>query len=233
MVRKLGINDPQKAIGKEMRLLIPSWQRIVGVVKDFKTNSLREEVKPLVITANLKYSSRTAIKVNTAHFSSTIASIRQLWETNFPDYVRNDYFIDEHIAQFYNQENQLALIYKVFAGLAIFISCLGLYGLVSFMAMQKTREVGIRKVLGASAASIVYLFSREFTLLIAAAFLIATPVAWYLMNDWLNNFAYRIHLGAGVFIVALLSSILIAWFTVGYKAIRAALANPVKSLRSE
>jgi ABC-type antimicrobial peptide transport system permease subunit len=124
-------------------------------------------------------------------------------------------------------------LYKIFAGLAIFICSLGLYGLVSFMAVQKIKEVGIRKVLGASVSNIIYLFSKEFTVLIVIAFLIAAPLAYFMMNSWLQSFVYRINLGAGVFILAVAISVLIAWLTVGYKALKAALVNPVKSLRSE
>jgi putative ABC transport system permease protein len=127
----------------------------------------------------------------------------------------------------------LSLLYKIFAGLAIFISCLGLYGLVSFMAVQKTKEVGIRKVLGASITSLLQLFSKEFTILIIISFFIAVPVAWYMMHSWLNNFVYRVPLSIWFFISAIVGSVAIAWITVGYKAIRAALANPVKALRSE
>jgi ABC-type antimicrobial peptide transport system permease subunit len=165
--------------------------------------------------------------VNTAH------AIQELWEATYPEYAYNGFFFDENIAKFYQQENQMALVYKIFAGIAIFISCLGLYGLVSFMAVQRTKEVGVRKVLGASVTSIVLLFSKEFMILIAISFVIAMPTAWYMMSEWLQNFAYRISLGAGVFVLAIVSSLLIAWLTVGYKAIRAALVNPVKSLRSE
>ena len=117
--------------------------------------------------------------------------------------------------------------------IAIFISCLGLYGLVSFMAVQRTKEVGIRKVLGASVASIVYLFSKEFIVLIIISFIIATPLGWYFMSNWLQSFAYRISMSTWIFIDAIAASLLIGWLTVGYKAIRAALVNPVKSLRSE
>ena len=127
----------------------------------------------------------------------------------------------------------MSLLYKVYAALAIFISCLGLYGLISFLVVQKTKEVGIRKVLGASVQSLVYLFSKEFTILIFIAFILAAPAAWYLMHTWLNDFAYRIDIGAWVFIIAILASASIAWITVGYKALRAALANPIKSLRTE
>ncbi|MDB5000414.1 MAG: transporter permease, partial [Mucilaginibacter sp.] len=137
------------------------------------------------------------------------------------------------IAKFYQQENQLALVYKIFAIIAIFISCLGLYGLVSFMAVQRTKEVGVRKVLGASVFSIVFLFSKEFMILIVISFVIAMPAAWYMMTEWLQNFAYRIPLTGGVFVLAIVASTGIAWLTVGYKAIKAALVNPVRSLRSE
>jgi ABC-type antimicrobial peptide transport system permease subunit len=141
--------------------------------------------------------------------------------------------MDESINNFYRQEEQLSLLYKIFAGIALFISCLGLYGLVSFMAVQRTKEIGIRKVLGASIGNIVYLFSKEFTLLILVAFLLAAPLAWYMMSNWLSNFAYRISMGVSVFGLAIVLSVFIAWITVGYKSVKAALANPVKSLRTE
>ena len=138
------------------------------------------------------------------------------------------------MAKFYDRENQLSALYKIFAGIAIFISCLGLYGLVSFMAVQRVKEVGIRKTLGASVGHIVYLFSKEFTLLIIVAFLISAPMAWFGMNKWfLQDYIYRITIGPGIFLLAILASVSIAWMTVGYKAIRAAVANPVQSLRSE
>ncbi|HUP13988.1 MAG TPA: FtsX-like permease family protein, partial [Niastella sp.] len=123
--------------------------------------------------------------------------------------------------------------YKIFAGIAIFISCLGLYGLVSFMAVRRTKEVGIRKVLGATARSIVYLLSKEFTILIILAFIISAPIAYYIMHQWLQNYTYRIPLSASIFLLAVTCSIFIAWITVGHQAIKAAMANPVNSLRTE
>ncbi|MBV9986593.1 MAG: ABC transporter permease [Chitinophagaceae bacterium] len=233
MMNKLGVKDPKDILGHEIRYNRNKWCPIVGVVKDFKTNSLREAVKPLAIAPrNVRYY-YTGIKLNTANLSQTRAAIEQAWNQFFPEFVYAPSFMDERINNFYGQENQLALLYKIFAGIAIFISCLGLYGLVLFMAAQKTKEVGIRKVLGASVANIVYLFSKEFTLLIIIAFVVAVPVAWYMMSNWLNNFVFRITMGVGVFVLAIVSSILIAWITVGYKAVRAARANPVTSLRSE
>ena len=173
------------------------------------------------------------VKLSTANLLTSNKDIETLWNKYFPEYVYNATFLDDNINKFYLQEERLSLLYKVYAALAIFISCLGLYGLISFMVIQKTKEVGVRKVLGASVSSIVYLFSKEFTILIGISFLIAAPVAWYVMNHWLQDFKYRISIGMGVFAIAIAISVVIAWITVGYKSIRAALANPVKSLRTE
>ncbi|MEO3408464.1 ABC transporter permease [Mucilaginibacter sp. CAU 1740] len=232
-IHKLGIQNPEQAIGKMVKLGGGKWKPIVGVVKDFKTNSLRETIKPLVIAPAKGYEGQLGIKIETANLSKTVAELQKLWANTYPEYAYNGYFLDERIAQFYEQENKMALVYKVFAGIAIFISCLGLYGLVSFMAVQRTKEVGVRKVLGASVTSIVFLFSKEFMVLIGISFIVAMPTAWYIMNGWLQTFVYRISMSAWIFVLAIVSSLLIAWITVGYKAVKAALANPVKSLRSE
>ncbi|MEP7317421.1 MAG: FtsX-like permease family protein, partial [Panacibacter sp.] len=235
LLHKLGITDPRKVIGKTIRIGSGQWLPVVGVVKDFKTNSLKDGTKPLTIAARKQFYFTIAVKINTANLSATTAQIQKLWEKTYPEYAFSSHFADDTIENFYRQENQLSLLYKIFAGIAIFISCLGLYGLVSFMAAQKTKEVGIRKVLGASVGNIVVMFSKEFTILISIAFVIAVPVAWYYMNSWLQNFegSNRINIGIGVFLLAIFVSLIIAWITVGYKAVRAALANPVKSLRSE
>jgi predicted permease len=232
LVRKLGVKKPADIIGHEMRLG-GQWRPIVGVVQDFKTNSLREAIKPLVIAERNKRYYYTGIKLNTRHLSDVTKKIETAWNQFFPEYVYTPTFMDDRINDFYKQENQLSLLYKIFAVIAIFISCLGLYGLVSFMAAQKTKEVGIRKVLGASVANIIYMFSKEFTVLILIAFVIAVPVAYYMMRGWLDNFAFRININAWVFILAIVCSVAIAWITVGYKSIRAARSNPVKSLRTE
>jgi predicted permease len=232
LVKKLGVPNPHEVIGKNLRIY-NQWYPIVGVVKDFKTSSLREEIKPVVLLTNKDYYAITAVKLRTSNLNKTTAAIQKIWDQHYPEYAYSAAFFDENIKEFYEQEDQLALLYKIFAGLAIFLSCLGLYGLVSFMTVQKTKEVGIRKVLGASVGSLVQLFSKEFTILIILSFFIAVPVSWMMMNSWLSNFVYRIPLSPGIFAIAIVSSILIAWISVGYKAIRAALANPVKSLRTE
>jgi len=232
LVKKLGIKNSEEVIGKPLRFG-KQWYPIVGVVKDFKTSSLRQEIKPLILLTNKEYYSLAAIKLRTTNLNKTTAVIQKAWDQHYPEYAWSSAFFDENIDEFYKQEDQLSLLYKIFAGLAIFISCLGLYGLVSFMTVQKTKEVGIRKVLGASVGSLVQLFSKEFTILIILSFFIAVPVSWLMMNNWLHNFVYRIPLSPGIFAIAIIGSILIAWISVGYKAIRAALANPVKSLRTE
>ncbi len=233
LVQKLGIKNASDVIGKEIRLGRDAWKTIVGVVKDFKTNSLRENVKPLLIAQRKQFYGLSSIKLRSSNMPATQATIQSVWNDFFPEYAYAGTFMEESINRFYEQENQLSLLYKIFACLAILISSLGLYGLVSYMAVQKTKEVGVRKVLGASTGNIVYLFSKEFTLLIAISFLIAAPLAYLMMKNWLQDFAYRIEIGVGVFVLAIMISIVIAWITVGYKAIRAAIVNPVKSLRSE
>ena len=232
-LKKLGVKNPEEAVGKEMRRGRGAWKTIVGVVKDFKSNSLRDELQPIMIGERARDYRTTGIKLKTNNLAQIQGLIQNTWNEVNPEYAYTSAFMDENINNFYRQEQQLSLLYKIFAGIAIFISCLGLYGLVSFMAAQRTKEVGIRKVLGASVANILYLFSKEFTLLILVAFAIAVPAAWYLMNSWLENFVFRISIGYGVFVLAIAASIIVAWVTVAYRSFKAALSNPVKNLRSE
>jgi predicted permease len=234
LLKKLGITDPKQAIGKEINF----WDGgkvapIVGVIRDFNSYSLREPMAPVVLSTWKDVYQTINIKMKEGKQAAVLPFVEKLWNESYPDYVYEYSFLDDTIANFYQQENQLSMLYKIFAGIAIFISCLGLYGLVSFMAAQRTKEVGIRKVLGATAANIVYLLSKEFSLLIIIAFVIAGPVAYYIMHKWLQNYTYRIPLGASVFIMAIVGSMIIAWITVGHRAIKAAIANPVKSLRTE
>lgn len=234
LVKKLGLGSPQEAIGKH--IAAPADERawpIVGVVKDYHTASLRDPINMVAMTT-LKRTYRIAnIKIAPGKTRAAIAAIEKIWNTAFPDYVFEYHFIDQTVAAYYKQEAELSQLFKIFAGLSIFISCLGLYGLVSFMAARRKKEIGIRKVLGASAGNIVALLSQEFTVLISIAFLIAAPLAWYFMQEWLQQYTFRINLGVGFFIVTLLSSVLIAWLTAGHSAVKAAIANPVKSLRTE
>jgi ABC-type antimicrobial peptide transport system permease subunit len=234
MVKKLGIRNPDQIIGKK----ISFWDgqikgEIVGVVKDFNGTSLVKPISAIVMSTWKQVYQTMAVKLQPGDAKHSLSVIEKLWSTAYPEYVYQYQFLDEKIAGFYKQENQLSELYKIFAGIAIFISCLGLYGLVSFMATQRKKEIGIRKVLGASVANIIYLFSREFTLLVCISFLIAAPLAYYFMHGWLENFTFRISIGAGIFIITIAISVSIAWITVGYQAFRSAIANPVKSLRAE
>lgn len=231
-VRNMGIQDPDKAIGKMIKVA-GIQAPIVGVVKDYHTFSLRDAIGPTVMTT-IKNQYRVAnIRVDITKAKAITATMQNIWNKYFPDYVFEYDFLDQSIANYYRQENQLAALYKIFSGVAIFISCLGLYGLISFMAVQRRKEIGIRKVLGAPVRDIVVMLSKEFTILIAIAFLIAAPIAWYFMQQWLQQYTYRITMGSWFFIATIFCSLLIAWLTVGYTAIKAALANPVKSLRTE
>jgi putative ABC transport system permease protein len=232
--RKLGYTDFNQVLGKQIDL----WDGrvtapIVGVVRDFNSYSLHEPMAPVLLGSRKVNFFVINVKPKAGETTAALASLEKAWHAAYPDNVYSFSFLDQTIENFYRQEAQLSTLYKIFAGIAIFISCLGLYGLVSFMAAQRTREVGIRKVLGASSRTIVYLLSKEFTLLILVAFVIAGPVAWFIMKNWLQNYSYRVPLGVTVFAAAMIGSLVIAWITVGYRAIKSALANPVKALRAE
>ncbi|HXR84418.1 MAG TPA: ABC transporter permease [Hanamia sp.] len=233
-VKSLGLKKPEDIIGKEVSIMDGLIKcPVVGVLKDFNDRSLRNNVAPLLIATNSTMYRQASIKLSTTNMASTMQSIKKIWQQTFPNYVYEYSFLDDKIASFYQQENQLSQLYKIFAAIAIFLSCLGLYGLASFMAVQRIKEVGIRKVLGATAGNIVYLFSKEFIILISIAFAIATPIAWYFMNQWLNDYAYRIDISWPVFLIGGIAAIVIAILTICFQAIKAAVANPVKSLRSE
>lgn len=232
VVRKLGIQKPQSAIGKLINVNGKTFP-IVGVVKDFHVNSLRDPVDAVVLTTMKDQYGLANIKIDLTKAKTVIASMENIWNKNFPDFVFEYNFLDQSIADYYKQENRLSQLYKIFSGIAIFISCLGLYGLISFMAIQRKKEIGIRKILGAPVRDIVIMLSKEFTILITIAFLIASPIAWYFMHQWLQQYTYRIMMGLWFFVVTILCSLCIAWLTVGYTAIKAAVANPVKSLRTE
>lgn len=233
-VKALGFQKPEDILNKEVSM----WDGmvkcpIVGVLKDFNDRSLKNSVAPLLVTTNITMYRQAGIKLAVTDMAPVMASIKNIWTKAFPDNVYEYRFLDEKIGNFYKQERQLSQLYKIFAALSILLSCLGLYGLASFMAVQRIKEVGIRKVLGASAGNIVYLFSREFVLLIAIAFAIATPIAWYYMHRWLEDYAYRIDISWWTFLVGGLGAVVIALVTISFHAIKAAMMNPVKSLRTD
>jgi putative ABC transport system permease protein len=232
-VRKLGLKEPGDILNKFISFGGPQKYPVVGVLADFNNKSLREEISPLVISPALEEYEKLAIRLDPHEMNATIGRVRTAFAEVFPDHVFDYTFFDDSIMSFYRGEAITSALFKIFAAIAILISCLGLYGLISLMTAQKTREVGIRKVLGASVARIVYSFSMEFTYLVGISFLIAAPLGSYVMSRWLSGFYYRIDMGWGLFALTLLSSGMIAWITVGYKAVKAAITNPVKSLRAE
>jgi ABC-type antimicrobial peptide transport system permease subunit len=233
-VKSLGLKKSEDILNKEVSIMGGLIKcPVVGVLKDFNDRSLHQDLAPLLIATNATMYRQASIKLSTTNMASAMQSIKKIWERTLPDSVYEYRFLDDKIASFYKQENQLAQLYKIFAAIAIFLSCLGLYGLASFMAVQRIKEVGIRKVLGATASNIVYLFSKEFIILIVIAFAIATPLAWYYMHQWLQDYVYRIDISWWLFAVGGLVAIIIALATISFQAIKAAITNPVKSLRTE
>ncbi len=231
-LKENGWQTPQEALG-QMVTIYDRTIPIVGVVKDFHTLSLKEKIEPTIL---LDYSSgyeMAAIKLQTSDMPGALAAIEKQWSAFYPEYTFDYQFADDEVAEFYDNEEKLSNIISAAALVVIFIGCLGLYGLVTFMAEQKTKEVGVRKVLGASVLSIVQLFSKEFIKLIAIAFVVAAPLSYFMMRSWLQNFNFKITLGAGVFVAGIALTLAIALLTIGYRSVRAALANPVDSLRSE
>jgi ABC-type antimicrobial peptide transport system permease subunit len=174
-----------------------------------------------------------SVQVNPLSVQAVIPEIKKRWEETYPNHLFDYSFMDESVARFYEGEGKMSTLLTVFTSLAIFIGCLGLFGLAAFMANQKTKEIGVRKVMGASVESIVFMFSKQFIKLIVIGFAIAAPFAWFVMNEWLSEFAYRIDLSAWIFVAGIGITLFIAVATVGYRSLRAATSNPVKSLRYE
>ncbi|MCE7921618.1 MAG: ABC transporter permease [Haliscomenobacteraceae bacterium CHB4] len=233
LLRKLGIQDLNEVLGKELRLGGRRWMTIVGVVEDFNSHSLHQELEPITMTTRKELYYVAGIKIHPENMNATTTSIQKLFDRTFPEQVFDGQYFDESIAEFYRDENRFSLTCKGFAVLAIFISCLGLFGLASLIAVQKTKEIGIRKVLGASVGSVVGLLSRDFLILVLIAFALAAPLAWWGMNRWLEDFVYRVNIGWYLFAITGALAIVVALAAIGFQAVRAALANPVESLRSE
>ncbi len=234
LMHKLGISDPEEMLGRQLEDGNTSAKgEIVGVVKQFHLKSLQEPVEPCVVFAHPRLYKELAIRLNTNDFSRTLGVVREVWKEFYPNEVFSYEFVDDQIAGFYEKEAQLTALIRVFAVVAILICCLGLYGMVSFILTQRTKEIGIRKVLGAGVSSIVFLFGKEFMMIVMIAFVVAVPVAWYAMSSWLNDFAYRIDLSWWMFAAAGIVALIIVMFTVSFQVTKAALVNPVRSIRVE
>jgi len=229
-VSYFGFDDP---VGKEFHLEPYGTTRIIGIVKDFHFQSLHSPIGPLVLTWRENVLSQAMIRISDRGIGSTLAFLRDTWHTFSPEYPFEYHFLDDSIKRLYQSEERFGNLFLSFAILALFIACLGLFGLASFTTQQKTKEIGVRKILGSSVSQIVLLLTREFTRWVLIANIIAWPVAYYGMNRWLENFAYRVDVQFSIFIVSALFALLIAITTVGYQTVKAAMANPVESLRYE
>jgi predicted permease len=234
LLQKLGIDSYEDALGKMVYAGGGSMKGpIVGVVQNFHDRSFHNEISASLITTASNMYINFAIKINGNSVVSTMTDIEKLWVAQYPDQLFEYEFLDESIAKFYEAEETILQGIQIFSFIAIFIGCLGLYGLVSFMVAQKTKEVGIRKVMGGGVGHIIWLFGQEFVRLIVIAFLIAAPVGWWFMSNWLKDFEFKIALDVWTFAIAVTCSIFIAAVTVGYQVIRAAGMNPAVSLKTE
>jgi ABC-type antimicrobial peptide transport system permease subunit len=235
LISELGFPSAEAALGKTFWVGMDGWHaEIVGVVNDFNISSLRDAIKPTLITQYLPYCDKLSIKLQGGtDIPAAISNINAAYKKAYPSGIFEFNFLDQRLDALYKSEERLYSLFRMFSALAMAISCLGLWGLITFAAQQKVKEIGVRKVLGASVPNIVSLLTKEFLLLICMAIVIATPLAYWGIHKWLQDFAYRIHIGWASFFIAGVSVILIALITVSFQAIRAAIANPVKSLRTE
>ncbi|MBS0027013.1 FtsX-like permease family protein [Chitinophaga sp. 22321] len=233
MVKQLGYHHAEDVLNKEIALWDGAVKGlIVGVVKDFNTSSGKDKVPPVMLYNYPNSRNMASVKLTAAGLPGTVDKIGTIFKSLYPNDPYDPRFLDDTIAAFYVHEVQLTRLYQLFAAIAVFLSCLGLYGLSSYMAVQRLKEVGIRKILGATTANIVYLFSGEFMLLVSAAFLLAAPLAWYFLHQWLQSYAYSTPLSWWVFGVGGAATAMIALITVGYHAVRSAVTNPALHLRN-
>ena len=238
--KALGFNRPADAIGK---LVISgagslTLQPVIGVVKDFHSDDMHQKIQPFIFSTDVDQWQQLSVKLSSAGFSAgkvktMMTNMESVYKKIYPGTVFQSRFFDESLEQLYTQERQTAQIMNIAMGIAIFISCMGLFGLAAFTANQRTREIGIRKVLGAGVPQLVSLLSREFIMLVGLSTLIAAPVAGWAMHRWLRDFAYRTSMPWWIYVVAGVAAVVIALLTVSLQTIRAAKANPVESLRVE
>ncbi|WP_247236749.1 permease prefix domain 2-containing transporter [Telluribacter sp. SYSU D00476] len=241
-VKALGWSTPEQALGKEM--LWPKWVpanpadtlkrgKVIGVVKDFHYKSLHQKIEPLVLHVHEPAYYTMVARVRPEKMAAALDFLKTEWEARAPEFPFEYEILDQQFAKFYDSEQIFKKLFLLFTSLSIFIACLGLLGLATFMAQQRTKEIGIRKVMGASVAGIVMLLSKDFLKLVMVGIIIASPLAWYFMNQWLQSFSYRVDIAWWIFGLAGLLVVGVALLTVSFQSIKAALMNPIQSLRSE
>jgi putative ABC transport system permease protein len=224
---------PEEAVNKKVQTAGMNEGKVIGVMKDYHQHGLQQKVGPVLTFINPGAYNFMAMRLDTKDIAQTIASAGSFWKKNFPGYPFEYFMMDEDFNRQYKSERNLAGVITLFSLLTIFVACLGLFGLTAYITSQRKKEIGIRKVLGASIANIVGMISNSFVKLVLIATLLATPAAWYIMNKWLQDFAYRIEISGWTFVLAGISGVTIALITVSFQTIKAAIANPVKSLRTE
>ena len=225
----MGLKDP---VGKQFTLYNVTGT-IAGIVQDFHFRDMHQKIGPCALFWKPDWIGQLYVKATAGHTPDAIEAAKKIWKMYNPQYPFEYNFLDDAYNKMYATDQRTGALFKVFAFIAIFISCLGLFGLMTYTAQLKTREIGIRKVLGASVTSVTGLLAKEFITLVLVAILIASPVGWYFMDRWLQDFAYRSNIPWWIFPVAGAFALLIAVMTVSVQAIKAALTNPVKSLRTE
>ncbi len=233
LVKKLNLESPEDVLGETLHVNRSTTGIIVGVVSDFHNLDLHAEITPIFIT-DLDFAQNTySVKINMNGAQHTISQIEEQWSNVFPDYIFDYEFLDAHIARYYESETRTFRLIKIFTFLAIFISCLGMFGLISFLVNRRIKEVGIRKVLGGGIAHVLWLFLNDFLKLIVIAAMMAVPISWFVMDNWLQNFQFKIDMGFWIFGLAVIASLIITIMTVGFQSIKAALTNPADVLRAE
>jgi putative ABC transport system permease protein len=234
-MRLMEIENPLDAIGKQIKSGFDGSKTVIGVINDFHTKSLKVKLEPVILVTGQDYYYEGAIRfVGTdKQMGSVITALEKAWTKQYPNVLFDYSLFSESIMDGYSEEANMMTLFQIFSGIAILIGCLGLYGLVAFLAGQKTKEIGVRKVLGASVGQILNIFSKELLILIVIAFSVAAPIAYFIMNGWLADFEYRVNINVWVFVIAIGFTLLVAGLTTGFRSVRAAQANPVDSLRSE
>lgn len=231
MLEALDLKDPESAIGQ--KVIQGDTLEVIGVLENYHQMSLKEAMVPLVFRYSPRFARYYSIKLETEDYKSVLSAIEQPWNALFPGNPIDYFYLDQFFNRQYESDRQFGRIFSLFTALAIFIACLGLFGLASFLTTQRTKEIGIRKVLGSSASNVVLLLSKGFIQLVLIANLIAWPLAWYAMDKWLQNFPYRVKLNPVWFIIAGVGVVLIAFVSVGFQTMRAATINPATTLKHE
>ncbi len=237
VIRKIGIANPEDAIGKHYGTFDKEGDfesgEIIGVVKNFHIKPLDKEIEPITFELNPDWMEYITIRYNTSDLQGFILKMEKVWKEIFPNDEYNYFILKDRYKSLYIEETRMKNILLSFTILAIFVGCLGLFGLAAFIAQQRSKEIGIRKVHGAPVGSIIFLLTRQFTYWVLLANVIAWPLAYYLLDDWLSNFFYRISMPYWVFIAAGLLALVVALLTVGYKAYKAAVSDPLDSIKYE